>query len=188
MKISKCYIMAIVISAIILKSSAVYATETENYVKITQPIAGPNEEENLHTFDAQINIMGEATVGTSIHMQVYYGEPLSKNKDQEVELLKSGKDTIKRDEYFLKAVGATGTFNQLIALEEGNNNVILEYEFVNEDAKDVLVIRIYRKSEVEKKMIKSLISPQAIVDKIMTPTNQTFSIQVQANGSATNNR
>lgn len=132
-------------------------TEEKKYVGITQPIP----KEVIQTFDSQMNIMGEASVGTEISIIVYYGEEV--NNFEEV---------TDKDEYKLKTVGATKTFNQLIHLREGQNNVVLSYQYADNGGKGVITIKIIRKPESEKEMIKGYMAPQAIVDKIVTSPSE----------------
>lgn len=143
--------------------------KTEDYyVRITQPSL---KDETVQTFDTQMNIMGEATVGTDIKITVYY---IKDEKDPMNE-------TTEKEEYILKTVGATKTFSQLIDLKEGLNKVLIQYQYVNNGVKGSLSIKINRKPEAEKEMIKSYIKPQEIVEKIIPPTPEEKSNVLQTN-------
>ena len=158
MKTIKYYVMLVLFTGLFFYSAEVYANTTaENYVRITQPTS----KDVIQTFDSEMNIMGEASVGTEINIVVYYGE--------EVEVLT---DVLEKDEYKLKTVGATKTFNQLITLKEGQNNIVIEYQYGGKGAKGTLKITIVRKAEAEKEAIKGYINPQAIVDKIVIPSQE----------------
>ena len=123
-----------------------------NYVRITQP----NIKDDIQTFDSQMNIMGEASVGTEIQMIVYYGEGVSLSE-------------MENSEYKIKVVGFTETFNQLIDLREGQNNILIRYQYADSNAIGTLSVRIIRRPAAEKEMIKSTINPQAIAEKIVSP-------------------
>ncbi|MGL5676498.1 MAG: hypothetical protein ACRDDX_08790 [Cellulosilyticaceae bacterium] len=127
-------------------------TEEKISVRITQP----PKKDDIQTFDSQMNVMGEAIVGTDIIISVTY--------DTNLVDLQEDQKTV---EYKLKTVGATQTFNQLIDLKEGENTIVLRY--VNGSDKGILTLKIKRMSESERQLIKSYITPQAIVDKITTP-------------------
>lgn len=125
-------------------------------VRITQPIL----EDKMQTFDQQMNIMGEATVGTAIKITVCYGgqQPLlTETREQEV--------------YTLEKVGATGMFSQLIDLQEGENYVYVYYQYAGEQEIGKLSFTVTRIKESEKEIIKSYMDPQTIVENMLPQAN-----------------
>lgn len=181
MKIMKKLFVSILFAGMVIVSTETFANEVgtkqpihvaketsatakkENYVRITQP----SQKETIQTFDSQINIMGEASVGTKITIIVYYGEEVDKLTEDMPKVI-----------YELKPVGATGTFSQLIDLKEGpnkkegQNNIIIRYSYDQSNISGELYIKVIRKPEAEKELIKSYIAPQTILDKIVTPSEE----------------
>lgn len=139
----------------IIKDSAQASTSSsitfkkDEYVRIAQSLENKDE---IQTFDAQINIMGEARKGTNIEIIVYTGEKVEKPVATETNHYKV---------YKLKEVGATQLFSQLIDLSEGQNNVIIKYTYPPDEKSGSFHAKIMRKSEVEKEKIKSFIADDA---------------------------
>nr|WP_307992958.1 hypothetical protein [uncultured Niameybacter sp.] len=137
----------------------------DEYVRITQSL---ENKEEIQTFDSQINIMGEARKGTNIEIIVYTGEKVDKPVATQTNNYKV---------YKLKEVGATQLFSQLIDLyegengTEGQNNVIIKYNYPPDEKSGSFYIKIIRKAEAEKEKIKSFIADDAsgILGKIKEP-------------------
>ena len=127
---------------------------TEDYVRITQP----NIKDEIQTFDSQMHIMGEASVGTEIQIIVYYGDT--------VEVLDA---TIEQATYKLKVVGATQTFSELIDLKEGQNNILIRYQYSGQSERGTLAVKVLRRSQAEKELIQSVLNPQVLAEKIVSP-------------------
>lgn len=127
--------------------------DKEEYVRITQPLL----KDEIQTFDSQINVMGEARVGTELLMVTYTGAKVDNPEDGD-----------NYTEYKVKVVGATQTFNQLIQLHEGTNHIIIYYTYKPAKADSQIQIVIERKSEIVKEQIKSYIvtDPGMILDQL----------------------
>lgn len=118
--------------------------EEGEYIRITQPISKDNKPNII--FDSQLNLMGEARKGTEINIKVYGKYIIEDEEDFIPENLAEEYLVFLIDEYDLKPVGTTNTFNQLIDLENGDNTVVITYS-IDEDSRDVLYIYITRKEK-----------------------------------------
>jgi len=130
----------------------------DEYVRITQPT-----KVNTSTFESKINIMGEAKFGTNITIEV---GSVSTDKDNKL-LPKLPKI------YELNTVGVTETFNQLIELFEGQNEVVFTY--TNEKDKRVrgsMSFMVTREPEETKESLKTYIAKPGLmlenVSKLVT--------------------
>lgn len=117
--------------------------EKDEYVRITQPT-----KMNTATFDAKMNVMGEARVGTNIKLEV-----------QNIKSTKEAKQVVQNTKvYELNTVGVTKTFNQLIELAEGENHVLVTYTHEkNEEINGTLTFIITREPESKKEALKNYI-------------------------------
>ena len=114
------------------------------YIRITQP-TNKEYKPNI-TFDSQVNLMGEARVGTVINIKVYDKYIIEDEEDFFVkDLAKKYLDAL-IDEFDLKPVGSTNTFNQLIDLEDGENTIVITYS-VGEDKEEVIYLFITKKEK-----------------------------------------
>ncbi len=126
-----------------------YLASEDGYIsRITQP-----NKINMTTFESKINLMGEASSqGTEITIEIYNTKTITK----------AGKtETIFKTEptyaYKLGKVGATCTFNQILDLSEGENQIVVKYINVTDKVDNKMIFYITRESEENKQQIKNFV-------------------------------